>query len=163
MVMGDALALALMSARGEGVDDFAARHPGGQLGRRLLSQVADLMQSTALPVVSPHDRLAAVIPVMTRGCLGLAVVLDQGRVVGLITDGDLRRTLVDGAAALSRTAASVMTTEPKWIAPQTRAVVARKRLTQERITALLVSPDGQSLAGVLHIHHIDQVFGSSAE
>jgi arabinose-5-phosphate isomerase len=163
MVMGDALALALMSARGEGVDDFAARHPGGQLGRRLLSQVGDLMQSAALPVVSPHDPLAAVIPVMTRGCLGLAVVLDQGQVVGLITDGDLRRTLVDGAAALSRTAASVMTTEPKWIAPQTRTVVARKRLTQERITALLVSPDGQSLAGVLHIHHIDQVFGSSAE
>ena len=163
MVMGDALALALMAARGEGADDFAARHPGGQLGRRLLSQVGDLMQSTALPVVAPHETLAVVIPVMTRGCLGLAVVMDQGRIVGLITDGDLRRMLSLGVDVLSRTAATLMTSAPKWIDPQTRAVVARKRLTQERITALLVSPDGQDLVGVLHIHHIDQALGSSAE
>ena len=163
MVMGDALALALMAARGEGADDFAARHPGGLLGRRLLSQVGDLMQSTTLPVVAPHDPLSSVIPIMTRGCLGLAVVLEDGRIAGLITDGDLRRMLALGPAVLSQTAAAVMTTKPKWIAPQTRTVVARKRLTQERITAFLVSPDGRSLAGVLHIHHIDQALGSSVE
>lgn len=163
MVIGDALALALMEARGEGADDFAALHPGGQLGRRLLSEVGDLMQSERLPVVAPGMMLSSVISVMTRGRLGLAVVLDGDRFVGLITDGDLRRLLEQGPGVLFRTAAAVMTPDPKWIAPEVRATLARQRLTEQRITSLLVSPDGQRLVGVLHIHHVDQALGSSAE
>ena len=163
MVIGDALALALMAARGEGADDFAALHPGGQLGRRLLSEVGDLMQSEHLPVVAPEMTLMSVISVMTRGRLGMAVVVDGDRFVGLLTDGDLRRLLEEGSEVLSRTAAAVMTPSPKWIAPDARVTVARQRLTELRITSLLVSPDGRRLAGVLHIHHVDQALGSSAE
>ncbi|MFT5680617.1 MAG: arabinose-5-phosphate isomerase [Myxococcota bacterium] len=163
MVLGDALALALMEARGEGVEDFAALHPGGQLGRRLLSEVGDLMQSQRLPVVAPGLLLSSVISVMTRGRLGLAVVADGERIVGLITDGDLRRLLEQGPGVLLRTASAVMTPSPKWIAPDTRATHARQRLTTERITSLLVSPDGVRLVGVVHIHHLNQALGSSAE
>ena len=159
MVMGDALALALMAARGEGEEDFAALHPGGQLGRRLLSRVCDLMQSDPLPVVVPDLPLAQTIPVMTRGRLGLSVVVDGGRIVGLITDGDLRRALARGLDALSLPASAAMTASPRWIDPQARAVTARQQMTQARITSLLVSEDGVTLRGVLHIHQLDQALG----
>jgi arabinose-5-phosphate isomerase len=163
MVMGDALALALMTARGEGAEDFAALHPGGQLGRRLLCEVGDLMQSADLPVVTPELALSAVITTMTRGRLGLAVVLDGAAIAGIITDGDLRRLLAEGPSVLTRSAGAVMTPTPRWITPRSRAVLARERMTAERITSLLVSPDGQRLVGVLHIHHLDQALGSSVE
>jgi arabinose-5-phosphate isomerase len=157
MAIGDALAIALMEARGLDAEGFAALHPAGSLGR-LLGPVSDLMVTEPLPIVSPDAPMAAVISAMNRGRLGLAVVCQEGRqIAGLITDGDLRRALALGPAVLDQAAGAVMTRRPRWVPPGLRAAEARDRMTRDRITALLVSDDGEELAGVIHLHHIDQV------
>lgn len=156
MAVGDALAIALMEARGLDAAGFAALHPAGSLGRRL-GPVSDLMVSVPLPTVPPQAPMRSVISAMNRGRLGLAVVTTGDRqICGLITDGDLRRALLGGPAALDQPAEAVMTRRPRWIAPGTRAEVARAEMTRARITALLVSADGETLDGIVHLHHIDQ-------
>lgn len=156
LAVGDALAIALMEARGLDAAGFAALHPAGSLGR-MLGPVSDLMASEPLPLVSPDAPMRTVISAMNRGRLGLAVVCGpQRQIRGLITDGDLRRALLTGPAALEQTAEAIMTRRPRWIAPGVRASAARAAMTRDRITALLVSADGQILDGIVHLHHIDQ-------
>lgn len=155
MAMGDALAVALMEARGLDAERFAAVHPAGSLGRQL-APVSAHMVCGDLPIVTPTVSLRQVITTMNRGRLGLAVVCNaQRHIHGLITDGDLRRALGHGPDPLQQQAQAIMTQRPHWIAPGERMAVARECMNRNRITALLVSEDGVRLEGILHLHHLD--------
>ena len=140
MAMGDALAVALLEARGFGADDFARSHPGGSLGRKLLTLVSDVMrQGDAVPKVLPETPFFELMREMSKKGLGMAVVVnDQDQVQGVFTDGDLRRLLEQGVELRSATAAQVMRTQPRFIAPQALAADAADKMEQHRITSLLV-------------------------
>jgi arabinose-5-phosphate isomerase len=154
LAMGDALAVALLHERGLGAADFAWLHPGGSLGRRLATRVKDVMASEQLPVVHPDQSAKDVILEISRGRLGLAVVLTEGEIAGIITDGDLRRAMDGADRFLDLTAGDIMTAQPKWVAPEVLLVEAQRIMTRHLITSLLVSSDGRSLEGVVHIHHL---------
>jgi len=152
LAMGDALAVALMRARNFKPEDFAMLHPGGSLGRRLLSRVRDVMTSANLPVVTPDTPFNELIDVMTRGRLGLCVVVDVQTVVGLITDGDLRRAL----SGLEKTrfdflASEIMTKQPKIISPDAMASEAEEYMLQHKIKELLVV-ENDALVGVVQLY-----------
>ena len=154
MAMGDALAVALLEARGFGADDFARSHPGGSLGRKLLTLVSDVMRSgDAIPTVLPDTPFFDLMREMSAKSLGVAVVVDtEKRVQGVFTDGDLRRLLEKGVDLRSATAAQVMHTRPRHIQPQALAADAADELEQHRITTLLVCEGTDlHLVGILHI------------
>jgi arabinose-5-phosphate isomerase len=156
LAMGDALAIALLEARGFTPEDFARSHPGGSLGRKLLLHVADVMRrGDDLPVVSPDAPLAAGLLEMSRKRLGLTAVVDAaGCVVGIFTDGDLRR-VIDRQIDLHTTVMrDVMTVKPLTIDAQALAAEAVNRMEQHGITALLVTDAAQQLAGALNIHDL---------
>ena len=156
LAMGDALAIALLEARGFTPEDFARSHPGGSLGRKLLLHVADVMRrGDDLPVVSPDAPLAAGLLEMSRKRLGLTAVVDAaGCVVGIFTDGDLRR-VIDRQIDLHTTVMrDVMTVKPLTIDAQALAAEAVNRMEQHGITALLVTDAAQHLAGALNIHDL---------
>ncbi len=155
LALGDALALSVSQRRGFAPEDFADLHPGGQLGRRLL-RVRDLMHTgDSIPAVPPTARMSDTIYEMSRKKLGVAAVVEHGRLRGIISDGDLRRLLErDGAHALDRTAADVMNPAPHTISAESFASAALTLLEHSRITALpVVTPDGR-LEGVLHLHDL---------
>ncbi len=155
LVMGDALAIALMVARGFQPEDFARFHPGGSLGRKLLMRVRDRMRSNELPIVAPDDSAATVIQAATRGRLGLVVVVADGQVCGVITDGDLRRMLEkQGDHFMRLSAADLMTRSPRVIAPDASLQEAQDVMNRHAITVLLVM-DGQQLVGVLQLYQCD--------
>lgn len=155
LVMGDALAIALMVARGFQPEDFARFHPGGSLGRKLLMRVRDRMRSNELPIVTPDDSAATVIQAATRGRLGLVVVVADGQVCGVITDGDLRRMLEkQGDHFMRLRAAELMTRSPRVIAPDASLQEAQDVMNRYAITVLLVM-DGQQLVGVLQLYQCD--------
>ncbi|MCS6948403.1 MAG: KpsF/GutQ family sugar-phosphate isomerase, partial [Steroidobacteraceae bacterium] len=156
LAMGDALAVALLEARGFTADDFARSHPGGQLGRRLLLHVADVMRTGAdVPHVAPDTPLAAGLVEMSRKGLGMTVICDEaGRVLGIFTDGDLRRALdarVDVHVARMR---DVMTAPCRTIGPQELAAEAVHRMEVHRITALPVVDAHNRLIGALNFHDL---------
>ena len=156
LALGDALAVALLDARGFGPDDFARSHPGGSLGRRLLTHVSDVMRSgEAVPTVGPQAGVSEAILAMSRGGLGLvAVVDDGGRTLGIFTDGDLRRAFEKRIDLQSASIASVMHAGPRTIAPERLAVEAVEMMERYRINALLVAdPDGR-LLGALNMHDL---------
>ncbi|MCZ6601248.1 MAG: KpsF/GutQ family sugar-phosphate isomerase [Acidobacteria bacterium] len=161
LVMGDALAMALLQRKGFRDEDFAALHPGGRLGARL-RRVRDMMhQGAAVPVVTPETPLAEVIATMTAGRLGMAVVTGpDGLLAGVITDGDLRRLLADDRALgsahdlLSFQAAGVMSTSPRTIAPDALASEALRLMETHKITSLVVADKGGSPVGVVHLHDL---------
>jgi arabinose-5-phosphate isomerase len=157
LVMGDALAIALLEARGFTAEDFARSHPAGALGRRLLLSIADVMHSgDTVPKVGAGASLSDALVEMTRKGLGMTgIVDDDGRLVGIFTDGDLRRTLDDVAIDFRSTpVAQVMTTHAKTIGPQQLAVEAARLMESHKIHALLVvAPDGR-LVGALNIHDL---------
>ncbi len=153
MALGDALAVALLDARGFRAEDFARSHPGGALGRRLLTHVEDVMSTgAAVPAVGPDATFAELMHEMSAKGLGAAAVVDAGqRLLGVFTDGDLRRLVETGADLRALSAADVMRPNPRTIAPTALAADAAERMEQHRITALLVAePDGP-LLGVVHI------------
>lgn len=152
MALGDALAVALLDARGFVEADFARSHPGGSLGRKLLMHVGDLMRSgDALPVVRPSARLPELLREMSRAGLGFAAVTEvDGRVLGIFTDGDLRRLIERGAELLSLTARDVMHMSPKQVRADALAVEAAAIMEQHRITSVLVVDDQHRLAGALN-------------
>lgn len=155
LVMGDALAIAAMVARGFQPEDFARFHPGGSLGRKLLTRVRDRMRAEDLPVVSPEDSAAAVIQKATRGRLGLVVVVAADEVCGLITDGDLRRALEKyGDQFLRQSAGDIMTRSPRVIAPSASLQEAQEVMTRHAISALLVM-EGRQLAGVIQLYQCE--------
>jgi len=156
MALGDALAVALLEARGFGPDDFAFSHPGGALGRRLLTLVADVMrQGDALPVVAPGASLAEAILEVTRKRMGMVAVADpDAPVAGIFTDGDLRRLLERGGDIRGLRIDDVMTREPASIGPRALAAEAVQLMESRRITQLLVLDDARRLVGAIQIHDL---------
>jgi arabinose-5-phosphate isomerase len=155
LAMGDALAVALLDARGFTEEDFARSHPGGSLGRRLLLHVADVMRTgEQLPSVSPTAALRDGLLEMSRKGLGMTTVLDdQRRIVGIFTDGDLRRVL-DKHFDPELPMRDVMTPSPKTIRPRMLAAEAVHIMETSRITALPVIDDAGVLVGALNVHDL---------
>lgn len=156
LAMGDALAVAMLEARGFTPEDFAMSHPGGSLGRRLLLKIADLMHSGArLPTVPESASLSEALLEMTRKGLGMTAVVDAaGGVVGVFTDGDLRRVLDAGVDVRSAPIREVMTPGGKSIGPQQLAAEAVAMMEQHKITSLLVRDERGTLVGVVHMHDL---------
>lgn len=156
LALGDALAVALLQARGFGAEDFARSHPGGALGRRLLTHVRDVMRPAAeVPVVGESAALSEGLLAMTRGGMGMTVVAGaDGRPAGIFTDGDLRRALERGVDVRSARLAELMTRSPRTIAPDALAVEAAEAMERLRISQLLVVEDDGRLAGALNTHDL---------
>lgn len=153
LALGDALAVALLHARGFTSHDFALSHPAGALGRRLLTRVSDIMHTNHLPVVHHQSTLNETLLVMTSGRLGLAVVVDDDdKVVGIFTDGDLRRKLAEHTNLMVEIQ-TLMTKTPKSVDQQMRASDALSLMNENAISQLLVLKDRQ-LIGVISIHDI---------
>jgi len=155
LAMGDALAVALLDARGFTEEDFARSHPGGSLGRRLLLHVADVMRTgDQLPAVSPTTKLRDGLLEMSRKGLGMTTIVDaERRVIGVFTDGDLRRVL-DRRFDPDQSMADVMTAHPKTIRPRMLAAEAVHIMETSRITALPVIDDAGVLVGALNVHDL---------
>jgi len=152
LVMGDALAVALMEKRDFQPQDFARFHPGGSLGRKLLTRVKHEMKSENLPFVEKSTSMKDVIHTMTDGRLGLCIV-NQGE--GIITDGDLRRQMEeDPAHFMQKTAGDIMGSHPKMIDAEARLSDAEEMMTQQKITSLLVSEQNQ-VVGVIQIYDLN--------
>ncbi len=154
MVMGDALAVCLMEQKGFTGEDFAKYHPGGALGKRLYLRVADIYPKEAKPQVKSGDGVRQVIVEITRHRLGITAVLDDdGKLEGVITDGDLRRMLEKNGDVDLQRAKDIMSLNPKTIEAQTLAVSALNIMRQNNITQLLVT-DENIYVGVLHLHDL---------
>jgi len=157
LALGDALALALLDARGFSVEDFARAHPGGALGRRLLTHVRDVMRSgPELPVVGLAATLGEAVVEMSGKGMGMTAVLDPaGRVAGIFTDGDLRRCLDRVRDLTAVPIAQVMTRSPRTIGPGRLAIDCVELMeTVPKVTALLVVDDEHRLVGALHLHDL---------
>jgi arabinose-5-phosphate isomerase len=152
MALGDALAVALLDARGFREEDFARSHPGGSLGRKLLMHVRDLMRSgEEVPRVGPDTAFTDMLREMTGKGLGFTAVADgEGRVLGIFTDGDLRRLIERGADLRALRAADVMHPGPKLVSADALAVDAADLMEQHRITSVLVVDASGALAGALN-------------
>jgi arabinose-5-phosphate isomerase len=157
LALGDALALALLDARGFSVEDFARSHPGGPLGRRLLTRVRDVMVSgSALPTVGIDSTLGEAIVTMSGKGMGMTAVVDaSGRIAGIFTDGDLRRCL-DRVRDIGATGVrSVMTPTPRTIGPDRLAIECVDLMEAvPKVTVLLVADDDRKLVGALHLHDL---------
>ena len=155
LALGDALALEVSRRRGWKAEDFAELHPGGRLGKRL-ARVHDLMHSgEALPQVSPTTPMPQVIYEMSRKKLGMTTVLNNGNLLGMISDGDLRRLLEhDGPHALERTASEIMNPNPITIEPTAFASSALALMEDKKITSLIVTTPNGHAEGVLHLHDL---------
>lgn len=158
LALGDALAVALLEARGFSASDFANAHPGGALGRRLLTHVRDVMRSAEhVPQVRPDAPVVEALLAMTRGGLGMTVVTQaSGLIEGIFTDGDLRRALERGADIRSASIGEVMTRSPQRIRPEALAVEAAEMMERLRISQLLVVGADDTLAGALNTHDLMQ-------
>lgn len=156
LVMGDALAVALSTIRCFQPEDFARFHPGGNLGRKLLTKVADVMHKENLPVCMPESSFRDILQIITRGRLGFAVVMDGHNICGIITDGDIRRAFDKAQNPLNIQAHDFMTRNPKTISMHERFSTAEELMRSEKIQALVViNPVDQRLVGVLQIFDID--------
>jgi arabinose-5-phosphate isomerase len=155
LALGDALAVALSQKRGFKEEDFASLHPGGKLGKRL-TRVSVLMHSgDAMPSVSPSTPISQVIYEMSRKTLGMTTVVEEGKLVGVISDGDLRRLMErHGKEIFELNAAGCMTRQPKTIHPDAYAIAALDIMEQKKITSLPVVDDIGRLLGVLHLHDL---------
>jgi arabinose-5-phosphate isomerase len=158
LALSDALAVALLDARGFGAEDFARSHPGGSLGRRLLTYVRDVMRPLEqVPTLAADARLIDALLAMTRGGMGMAVaVTPTGKLEGIFTDGDLRRALESGIDIRSARFAEVLTRNPRSIGPDALAVEAAAIMERLRINQLLVLADDGALAGALNTHDLMQ-------
>jgi arabinose-5-phosphate isomerase len=155
LVMGDTLAVCLMEKKGFKSDDFAKFHPGGTLGKKLYLRVYDLYTGNEKPKVMPSDSLKEVIVEMTQKRLGVTAVTDEkGMLLGIITDGDLRRMLKDSVQIDSVKAADIMTRNPKTIGPDELAVSALDLLRKKEITQLAVVDDNGQYLGIIHLHDL---------
>jgi len=156
LALGDALAVALLDARGFGEADFARSHPGGSLGRRLLTRVTDVMRSgDAVPQVAAGSSLTAAILEVTRKRMGMtAVIQADGTLAGVFTDGDLRRLLERTTELGALKVDDVMTRQPTTVGPQDLAVEAVRRMEDRRINQLPVIDSSRRLVGAVHIHDL---------
>ena len=156
LALGDALAMALLHARGFRPEDFARSHPGGSLGRRLLTHVADVMrQGQEIPQVGPEAGFGELMQEMSRKGLGASAVVDTGgQLLGIFTDGDLRRLIEQGRDLRELRARDVMKSGPRTIAPQALAATAAEMMEEHRITSLLVTDAQGRLCGALNTNDL---------
>ncbi|WP_412175129.1 KpsF/GutQ family sugar-phosphate isomerase [Campylobacter sp. IFREMER_LSEM_CL2127] len=157
LAMGDAIAVALMRARNFRPDDFALFHPGGSLGRKLLTRVGDLMVSNNLPIVSPESEFNELVDVMTSGKLGLCIVLENEKLVGIITDGDLRRALrANDKPRFDFKAKEIMSEKPKTIEASAMASEAEELMLKHKIKEIVVTQDEKTV-GIIQLYAIGNV------
>lgn len=153
LVMGDALAIALLQLRGFSSEDFAKFHPGGSLGKRLYLRVEDIVSNNQKPLVDADASVKEVIVEISEKMLGVTAVAENGKVIGVVTDGDIRRMLSKYDAINTITARDIMTENPKTIAPNVLAVKALEILREHGISQLLVM-DGEDYLGIVHLHNL---------
>ena len=150
LVMGDALAVALMERRNFQPQDFAQFHPGGELGKRLLTKAQDVMLTENLPLLTEDMHLGEAIILVSKGKLGLGVAIKGGRIGGLINDGDIRRAMEKWQAAFfDHTVGDIMTREPKTVGPQTKIAEVQKTMNKYKIHNVLVVDNGNHLLGIV--------------
>lgn len=154
LAMGDALAISIMTERGFESQHYARFHPGGSLGRKLLTKAKDLMKSENLPVIDENSTLIDVIHCMTNGRLGLSVVIKKGVISGIITDGDMRRTMEKHEKTFfSLRAKDIMTSNPKCISKDLGIIQVQEKLKEFKINSVLVA-ENNKLIGVVQIYDI---------
>ncbi|WP_298764326.1 KpsF/GutQ family sugar-phosphate isomerase [uncultured Polaribacter sp.] len=154
LVMGDALAICLQELRGFSSKDFAKYHPGGALGKRLYLRVADLITNNAIPQVNSTDTIAKVIIEISEKRLGVTAVLENQKLIGIITDGDIRRMLAKSTDINNFVAKDIMGKNPKTIAIDAMAIEALELLEQNNITQILVVDNQNNYKGVVHLHDL---------
>ena len=155
IAMGDALAIALMKARQFTSMDFARLHPGGSLGRRLLMTVGNVMRKNDLPIVAADCSATEMIHKVSRGGLGLIVIQDGDEIVGIVTDGDIRRAMESRQAEFfSISAIDIATRNPKTINMNAKLIDAEKLMTKHKVNSLLAVDDQGKLQGVIQIYDI---------
>ena len=153
LVIGDALAVCLLELNHFSSKDFAKYHPGGALGKKLYLRVSDLIEKNELPKVSPNDKIKDVIIEITEKRLGSTAVLENNKIVGVITDGDLRRMLKNNDEISHLTAKDIMSKNPKTIQVDAMAIAALETMENNNITQILVE-DGNTYVGVVHLHDL---------
>ncbi|MDR2508101.1 MAG: KpsF/GutQ family sugar-phosphate isomerase [Candidatus Accumulibacter sp.] len=158
LALGDALAVALLRARGFGAEDFARSHPGGALGRRLLTRVRDVMRTgAAVPSVAPDAGIAEAIKEISRARIGMTVVVSpSGKALGIFTDGDLRRAIVNGHDLRTSEVSELMTANPRCISPEKLAAEAVEMMEKHRINQIPVVDENGCLIGALNMHDLFQ-------
>ena len=155
LVLGDALAVCLLEMKHFGSSDFAKYHPGGALGKRLYLKVSDIVVHNQKPEVSPDTDIKKVIVEISAKMLGVAAVIDQGNIMGVVTDGDIRRMLSKTDTIKGLTAKDIMSVRPKTIDFDSLAIDALNLMEKNKITQLLVTQDGK-YAGIIHLHNLIQ-------
>jgi sugar isomerase, kpsF/gutQ family len=155
LVLGDALAVCLLEMKHFGSSDFAKYHPGGALGKRLYLKVADIVVHNQKPQVTPDTDIRQVIVEISAKMLGVAAVIANDEIVGVVTDGDIRRMLSKTDSIKGLTAKDIMSTNPKTIDWDSLAIDALKLMEQNKITQLLVTQQGK-YAGIIHLHNLVQ-------
>ena len=155
LVLGDALAVCLLEMKHFGSSDFAKYHPGGALGKRLYLKVSDIVVHNQKPEVNPDTDIKKVIVEISAKMLGVAAVIDQGNIVGVVTDGDIRRMLSKTDTIKGLTAKDIMSVRPKTIDFDSLAIDALNLMEKNKITQLLVTQDGK-YAGIIHLHNLIQ-------
>jgi arabinose-5-phosphate isomerase len=153
LVMGDALAVCLMEMRDFKSADFAKYHPGGALGKKLLLRVKDMLENALKPIVAPDSSIKKVIFEISEKRLGVTAVIENNKVVGIITDGDIRRMLNDRDSIAGLTAQDIMTKNPKMITTESMVIDAFNIMEDFSITQLVVADEGD-FKGILHLHDI---------
>jgi len=154
LVMGDALAVALMNLRGFKVQEYAQFHPGGSLGRRLLTKVKDVMKRDSLPTVLPSDGIKTIIQSVSKETMGLVVVIEDNHIIGIITDGDIRRAMEQNEENFfSLHAKDIMSHNPKSIEGDAKLTLAQKMMTDYKVNSLLVCKE-KKLIGIIQIYDL---------
>ncbi len=156
LVMGDAIAIALMQEKHFKPRDFAQFHPGGELGKQLLTTAQDVMRTEELPIIPQEMHLGEAIIHVSNGKLGLGVSLQDGKVVGLITDGDIRRAMEKWQAKFfDRTVGDIMTREPKCVLPTTKLSEIRRIMHRNKIHTVLVTDQAKNLLGIVDNYMVE--------
>lgn len=153
LVLGDALAVCLLKLRGFSSKDFAKYHPGGALGKKLYLRVSDITAQNMLPQVSPQTNVRDVIIEISEKMLGVTAVIENNNIIGIITDGDIRRMLRNNDAFIHLTAADIMSKNPKTVDQDMMAIEALDVLEKNKISQLIAVEDGK-YAGIVHIHNL---------
>jgi arabinose-5-phosphate isomerase len=151
--MGDALAVCLMEMRDFKAEDFAVYHPGGALGKKLLLRVKDMLENSLKPIVAPDAPIKKVIFEISEKRLGVTAVVENNKVIGIITDGDIRRMLNERDSFTEVTAQDIMTKNPKTTTSEAMVIDAFHMMENFKITQLIVVDDSE-FKGVLHLHDI---------
>ncbi len=155
LVMGDALAIALMKLRDFKDENFAQFHPGGSLGRRLLTRIKDVMHSKELPICLPSDTMKTIVSEISRGKYGMVIVKHHNEIMGIITDGDVRRCMeAHSERFFQLVATDVMTRFPKTIGQESKLQAAQELMTIHKISSLLVVDEKEKLVGVVQLYDV---------